>query len=137
MTAKSAAASVWWTFWGDYLAAVFQPWWHAERVPVHRDPGGLKVSPNQASLDEVLETWTLHDPGNAAFTAPGGPRRTALRVMRAAFAIAVAHLSARLGVDPSRWAWGRLHSRQFPSLTEADGGGGVQLPSLSITRTPW
>jgi len=120
MTASSAAASVWWTFWGDYLDAVFQPWWHTAAVPVHRDPGGLKISPGQASLDEVLETWTLHDPGNAAFTAPGGPRRTAPQVMRAAFATAVAHLSARLGATPSRWTWGRLHSRQFPSLTQAD-----------------
>ena len=120
MTAGSAAASVWWTFWSDYLTAVFQPWWHTAAVPVHRDPAGLKVSPDQASLDEVLETWTLRDPGNAAFTAPGGPRRTAPQVMRAAFATAVAHLSARLGSAPSRWAWGRLHSRQFPSLTQAD-----------------
>ena len=40
--------------------------------------------------------------------------------MRAAFATAVAHLSARLGGTPSGWAWGRLHSRQFPSLTQAD-----------------
>jgi penicillin amidase len=40
--------------------------------------------------------------------------------MRAAFATAVAHLSARLGAGPSRWSWGRLHSRQFPSLTQAD-----------------
>ena len=120
MTAGSAAASVWWTFWGDYLDAVFQPWWRTAAVPVHKDEGGLKVSPDQASLDEVLETWTLHDPGNAAFTAPGGPRRTAPRVMRAAFATAVAHLSARLGGTPSQWAWGRLHSRQFPSLTQAD-----------------
>ncbi len=120
MTAGSAAASVWWTFWGDYLTAVFQPWWHTAAVPVHRDPGGLKITPDQASLDEVLETWTLHDPGNAAFTAPGGPRRTAPLVMRAAFATAVAHLSARLGGAPSQWAWGRLHSRQFPSLTQAD-----------------
>ncbi len=120
MTARSAAASVWWTFWGDYLDAVFQPWWHSAGVPVHKDEGGLKVSPDQASLDEVLETWTLHDPGNAAFTAPGGPRRTAPRVMRAAFVTAVAHLSARLGATPSQWAWGRLHSRQFPSLTQAD-----------------
>ena len=120
MTAGSAAASVWWTFWGDYLNAVFHPWWHAAAVPVHRDPGGLKIGPGQASLDEVLETWTLHDPGHAAFTAPGGPRRTAPQVMRAAFATAVAHLSGRLGTDPSRWTWGRLHSRQFPSLTQAD-----------------
>ena len=120
MTAGSAAASVWWTFWGDYLDAVFQPWWRTASVPVHRDPGGLKITPDQASLDEVLETWTLHDPDNAAFTAPRGSRRTAPQVMRAAFATAVAHLSSRLGDTPSQWAWGRLHSRQFPSLTQAD-----------------
>ena len=120
MTTGSAAASVWWTFWGDYLTAVFHPWWHTAAVPVHRDRDGLAISPGQASLNEVLETWTLQDPGNAAFTAPGGPRRTAPQVMRAAFATAVAHLSARLGDTPSRWAWGRLHSRQFPSLTQVD-----------------
>jgi penicillin amidase len=120
MTASSAAASVWWTFWTDYLTTVFQPWWHTAAVPVHRDPGGLKISPVHASLDEVLETWTLHDPGNVTFTAPGGRPRTAPQVMRAAFATAVAHLSSRLGAAPSQWAWGRLHSRQFPSLTQAD-----------------
>ena len=31
MTAGSAAASVWWTFWTDYLTAVFQPWWNRGR----------------------------------------------------------------------------------------------------------
>ena len=79
MTAGSAAASVWWTFWGDYLNAVFQPWWHTAEVPVRKDRGGLEISPDQASLDEVLETWTLHDPANAAFTAPGGPAAHAPR----------------------------------------------------------
>ena len=134
MTAGSAAASVWWTFWTDYLTAVFQPWWHTAAVPVHRDPAGLKVSPDQASLDEVLETWTLSDPGNPAFRAPGGPRRTAPQVMRAAFATAVAHLSARLGATPSSWAWGRLHSRQFPSLTQA---GALGYGPRAAGGDPW
>ena len=39
--------------------------------------------------------------------------------MRLAFDRAVAHLAARLGGAPASWAWGRLHSRQFPSLTQA------------------
>ena len=39
--------------------------------------------------------------------------------MRAAFATAVAHLAATLHGAPSSWAWGRLHSRQFPSVTQA------------------
>jgi penicillin amidase len=44
MAADSAAASVWWTFWGDYLSAVFQPWWNAAKVPAGKDHEGLAVS---------------------------------------------------------------------------------------------
>ena len=40
---------VWWTFWTDYLSAVFQPWWNTAAVPVHRDRAGLKVSPLTSS----------------------------------------------------------------------------------------
>ncbi len=120
MTAGSAAAGVWWTFWTDYLSAVFQPWWNRAAVPVHKDRPGLQVSPeDQFSLDEVLEQWTLTDPHNSAFTAPGGHRRTAPQVMRTAFATAVAQLAEKLGGAPASWTWGRLHSREFPSLTQA------------------
>ena len=120
MSAGSAAAAVWWTFWTDYLDAVFQPWWNRAAVPVHKDRTGLEVSPVfQFSLDEVLEHWTLSDPHNPAFTAPGGHRRTAPEVMRTAFGTAVAHLARTLGGAPASWAWGRLHSREFPSLTQA------------------
>ena len=123
MTASSGAAALWWTFWGDYLGAVFGPWWRADKVPVRKDHAGLAVSAQQFSLDQVLEAWTVSDPGNAAFTPPGSPRRTAAGVMRTAFAAAVAHLAARLGGTPSGWAWGRLHTRQFPSITQAPGLG--------------
>jgi len=120
MAQNSAAAALWWTFWGDYLDAVFQPWWRAARVPVHKDRPGLDVSPQQASLDQVLAAWTTGDPRNRAFSPPGGPHRTAPAVMRAAFATAVAHLAATLHGAPAGWTWGRLHSRQFPSVTQAD-----------------
>ena len=123
MTVSSAAATVWWTFWGDYLSAVFQPWWIAAKVPVHKDHAGLAVSAQRSSLDQVLENWTLTDPANSAFTAPGGPHRKAPAVMRAAFATAVAHLAAQLHGAPSGWTWGRVHSRQFPSVTQAAGLG--------------
>jgi penicillin G amidase len=119
MARTSAAAALWWTFWGDYLHAVFQPWWNAADVPVHKDRPGLAVSPSLASLDEVLAAWTTADRANSAFSPPGGPHRTAPVVMRAAFATAVAHLAATLHGAPSSWAWGRLHSRQFPSVTQA------------------
>ncbi|HLI38919.1 MAG TPA: penicillin acylase family protein [Streptosporangiaceae bacterium] len=116
MTAGSAAASVWWTFWGSYLSAVFGPWWAAAKVPAGKDPQGLSLSSWPTSLTEDLAAWTLHDPSNPAFSFPGGPRRTAAQVMRTAFAAAVAHLSAELGGPPSSWSWGKLHSKRFPSV---------------------
>lgn len=119
MTTSSAGASIWWTFWSDYLEVVFQPWWSDARVPTGLDPPGLTVSTDLPSLDQDLETWTLSDPGNAAFTSPGGPPRTAAGAMRAAFAKTVSALARRLGSEPASWSWGRLHSRQFPSLTQA------------------
>lgn len=118
MDQNSAAATLWWKFWTGYLSATFQPWWNSARVPVHLDSAGLAVSTGQFSLDQVLEHWTLADPSNAAFSQPGGPARTATTVMRAAFGTAVTQLATRLGGVPSSWAWGRLHSRQFPSLTQ-------------------
>jgi penicillin amidase len=123
MTVSSAAASVWWTFWRDYLNAVFGPWWTSGKVPVHAGRPGLAVSPEQTSLDEVLADWTVHDHANAAFTPPGGQHRNAPQVMRTAFATAVTGLTAKLHGAPSSWTWGRLHSRQFPSVTQAAGLG--------------
>lgn len=136
MAAGSAAASVWWTFWNSYLSTVFGPWWKAAGVPVRADPAGLAVSPRQASLDEDLAAWTRHDPGNPAFTPPGAQRRTAPQAMRAAFAHAVAHLSAALGGAPDAWAWGKLHTRQFASLTGASALGYGPRPAGGDPWTP-
>jgi penicillin G amidase len=119
MAVGSGAASIWWTFWTDYLTAVFQPWWTAAKVPVHLDRSGLAVGPDQFSLDEDLEAWTLGDQQNAAFSPPGAPPRTADQVMRTAFDTAVSHLATSLGGGPGRWQWGKLHTREFPSLTAA------------------
>ena len=124
MAAASAAATIWWTFWADYLSDVFQPWWDHGHVPAAKDAGGLALSAeDQPSLDEDLEAWTLTDPANPAFTLPSGRARTAPQVIRAAFAAAVAHLEATLGGTPGRWAWGRIHSREFPALSGSDGLG--------------
>ena len=54
--------------------------------------------------------------------------------MRTAFATAVAHLTSMLGGAPSGWGWGRLHSRQFPSLTQAAALGYGPRPSGA---DPW
>ena len=43
--------------------------------------------------------------------------------MAAAFSKAVKRLAAQLGDTPSTWTWGRVHSREFPSLAGAAGLG--------------
>jgi penicillin amidase len=124
MAAGSPAATIWWTFWADYLSGVFQPWWNHGHVPTAKDPDGLALSAeDQPSLDEDLEAWTLGDPANPAFTLPSGQPRTAPQVIRSAFATAVSHLAATLGGVPGSWTWGRIHSRAFPALSGSDGLG--------------
>jgi penicillin G amidase len=124
MDSGSAAASLWWTFWGSYVNAVFAPWWKAGKVPVGKDPLVLAPGPGLPPLDEDLEAWTLGDQSNAAFAGPSGHGRgTASAAIVAAFNKAVAHLSAQLGGAPATWTWGRVHSRSFPSITGADGLG--------------
>ena len=124
MDAGSAAATVWWTFWDDYLTTVFEPWWKAGKVPVGRDVDGLAVGPGQAPLNEDLEAWTLNDASNAAFRGPSGRGPgSAPAAMVAAFRQAVTHLSAKFGGSPSTWTWGREHARSFPSV---DGRGGAR-----------
>ena len=124
MDQNSAAASLWSTFWGSYLNAVFAPWWRAGKVPVSKDPLVLAVSPGLVPLNEDLEAWTLGDPSNAAFAGPGGHGLgTANAAITAAFKKAVAHLSVKLGGAPATWTWGRIHTRSFPSITGADGLG--------------
>jgi penicillin G amidase len=124
MTTGSAAASLWWTFWGSYLNTVFAPWWQAAKVPASKDPLDLAVTAGLAPLDEDLEAWTLGDQSNAAFAGPTGHGPPAApAAITAAFKEAVAHLSGKLGGGPATWTWGRLHSRSFPSITGADGLG--------------
>jgi penicillin amidase len=130
MDASSPAASVWWTFWQKYLTGTFGPWWTALKVPVARDRAALDLTrADPAALMEDLESWTLHDPGNEAFTPPGRPAATAPDVMRRAFTAAVADLAHRLGPTPATWDWGRLHRRVVPSLTAAPPLGYGPLPA--------
>jgi len=124
MDSGSAAASLWWTFWGSYLNQVFAPWWQAAKVPVSEDSTVLGVTANSAPLDEDLEAWTLSDPGNATFAGPSGhgPANADAAIV-AAFKKTVAHLSVKLGGAPPTWTWGRLHSRSFLSITDSTGLG--------------
>jgi penicillin amidase len=148
MSAGSAAATIWWQFWSEYLSQVFQPWWTAGHVPGNVDPYSLEVGPGLAPLDEDLQAWTLAaTPGGTA--RPAGPAAAAAgagsgviaaadaavrgpsgkgpsdipAAMVAAFRKAVQRLAAPLGDTPSTWTWGRVHSREFPSVAGASGLG--------------
>lgn len=132
MTVSSTGATIWWTFWNDYLSYVFQPWWDAAAIPIYKDSTGLDISaahpppfegPPLQSLVEDLEAWTLHDPHNPVFSPPGRPPGDATSAMRAAFGQAVSQLRSRLGEKPASWQWGRLHTREVPALTGAAGLG--------------
>jgi penicillin G amidase len=124
MTANSTAATAWWTFWTDYISEIFEPWWKAGHMPVGKDTEGLGVGPGSAPLDEDLQAWTLTSPDNRAFRGPSGHGYAdASAAMAAAFGKAVSHLSSSLGGAPSTWTWGRVHSREFPSVTGANGLG--------------
>ncbi len=135
MAENSAAASVWSSFLSDYLSAVFQPWWSANKVPVQLDPFDLSLSSLPMPLLEDLQAWAVNDPGNEAFSPPGGHARDEPAVMRAAFAEAVSQLSRRLGPNPSSWRWGRLHSRSIPSITGSAALGYGPYPAGGDPRT--
>ena len=110
MGADSTAATVWWTFWGDYLSEVFEPWWKAGHVPVGRDSDGLAVGPGLVPLDEDLQAWTLTSPDNPAFRRPGPgtatptPRRRWWP--RSARRSPACH--RRWADRPQAWTWGRV-----------------------------
>jgi penicillin G amidase len=136
MGTASAAATIWWTFWSDYLYDVFHPWWAAARVPSGRDGAGLTVSMGLVPLDEDLQAWTLGAPSGGAFSLPSGRVRDAASVMRAALDSAVASLSKSLGGPPSSWTWGRVHARSFPR-SPGRAAWATARARPAATRGPW
>jgi penicillin amidase len=114
METNSAAASVWWTFWQSYLSETFDPWWKSRSVRLNRQEV-------DDMLGQDLETWTLSDPTNRAFSAPGVGSRTAPDAERKAFHKAVSSLAAKLGSDPKTWTWGRIHTRELENLARIKG----------------
>jgi penicillin amidase len=134
MSPRSAAAAIWSLFWQHYLKATFAPWWRAARVPVAADPAGLSVSAAQAGLARDLEQWTLADRSNPVFASAGAHARAATSVMRAAFATAVAQLTAIFGRGPSGWRLGGLGAKPAVSSAEVPVLG---YGSRAAAASPW
>ena len=121
MDASSAAATIWWTFWSQYLSQVFQPWWTKGKGAVHLDTDNLALASQPGPLQQDLEQWTLHYPANPAFTPPGGTRARTRATRRHAPGVRPRHRQP--GHEPGRRArhvdLGPVHSRVIPSLTGA------------------
>ena len=128
MDTTSAAASIWSTFWQEYLSTTFDPWWKSHNVKVDR-----------AELDDALgqdlEAWTLRDQTNPAFTLIGSAQN-AQDVMKESFHATVTSLVARLGTDPTQWTWGRLHQRTLENLADIKGLNYGPRPDRGDSRTP-
>jgi len=125
MDVDSKAASVWWFFWRSYIVDTFSPWWTSRNVHVD-------MSEVSDMLGQDLEAWTLHDPSNRAFSAPGVGSRTASDAMRAAFGDAVARMAAK-HVDV---AWGRVHTRVLENLAQISGLDYGPRPDRGDGNTP-
>jgi penicillin amidase len=110
MDTDSKAATVWWFFWHEYLDQTFSPWWTSRHVHV-------AISEVSDALGQDLEAWTLHDPGNRVFNAPGVGARDATGAMRNAFHTVVAKLAA----NHMDVAWGQVHFRVLDNLAQISG----------------
>ena len=129
MEVDSAAATIWDAFWANYLNETFSPWWKSRSVKV-------SLGDVTEALGQDLETWTLQDPGNRAFNAPGVGSRDAVAAQRAAFQKTIAQLAKSLGSDPTRWTWGRVHKRELDNLAQIDGLSFGPVPDRGDGNTP-
>jgi len=114
METNSPAATIWWTFWQEYLAVTFDPVWKANDIKVAR------AEVNDA-LGQFLEASTLRDQGSP--------------LMHTAFENAVYTLTRRLGSDPSSWTWGKVHERTLVNLVIKDLSYGP-VPDRGDANTP-
>ncbi len=129
MVDSSAAATIWDAFWREYISETFSPWWKSRAV---------KVDINEVTdmLGQDLEKWTLTDPGNRAFSAPGVGSRDAVAAQRAAFHKAIAKLSQAMGSTPGSWNWGRVHERVLENLADIKGLNYGPRADSGDARTP-
>ena len=114
METDSAAATIWSYFWSYYMAETFDPWWKSRGVTVPR------ADEIEDALVQDLEAWTLRDPDNRTFSAPGVGSRTAPEAQLTAFHKAMTALF-KLGPGAGSWKWGRVHTRTIENLADVSG----------------
>jgi penicillin amidase len=117
METNSAAASIWSTFWEEYLSQTFDSIWKAKNVTVDRHE-------LDDALSQYLEAVTLASPApcppsELSCPIPTSPSQDS--ALRAAFHAAFEGLQRTLGADPASWMWGRIHTRELENLAQVSG----------------
>ena len=114
METSSVAATIWWHYWGWYLTETFQPWWKSRAV-------NLDIAEVWDALTQDLETWTLSDPNNRTFSAPGVGPRSASDAQRKSFHKLISDMAKMYGPDPHTWTYSRAHQRVLENLADISG----------------
>lgn len=136
MTENSVQASIYYFFLNHYVEDTFGPWWTYRKVPVKQYPD-LQLNGDFTPLVEDLETWTEKNTPSPWFNDPlTGETRTRDQVMAQALKDALKEMTSQLGSDPTRWRWGRIHSRIFDSLTGVAALARGPYPSSGDFYTP-
>jgi penicillin amidase len=125
MDVDSAAATIWWTFWQEYIALSFDPWWKAKKVTVDRsevnDALGQYLEALALSGKTVCAPPSCAAPAASACPASACERLSLILALRKAFSSTTAKLSRQLGGDPKTWTWGRVHQRVIENLAQVKG----------------
>jgi penicillin amidase len=140
METTSASAAIWWTFWQEYIALSFDPWWKAKKVSVDR-------SELNDALGQYLEALALAGktvcapPNCSAPVASACPLAACERLsltlaLRKAFSSTTAKLTRQLGADPKTWTWGRIHQRVIENLAHVKGLNYGPRPDRGDANTP-
>ena len=127
MSTGSSAAGIWWTFLENYLQDTFGPLWKAHKVPTGLD-AALKIGTGNVPLVEDIEAASLSPTGGGLFSTSLTQGRSRDSIIREAFGQTVAQLTKRFGSKVSSWTWGRMHKRQYVSLTFVDALGYGPFP---------
>ena len=129
METSSVAATIWWHYWGWYLTETFQPWWKSRGI-------GVDMGEVWDGLTQDLETWTLRDPNNRVFSAPGIGSRSAGDAERKSFHKLIGDLVKMYGPDPRTWTYGRAHQRVLENVAHVTGLNYGPRPDRGDGNTP-
>ena len=124
MDAESPAAALYGAFWRHLLAATF----HDDLPQDYWPQGGARWFEVMRHLVDIPDSPWWDDKNTPE-------RETRDDILRQAFAAAVAELEERLGRDPNRWAWGKLHALYLTHPTL--GKSGVAPIEALFNRGPY